>query len=72
MTREEFKTETNIILNDDWDFDYGADDVVHIIYKIWCKECGHEFDTCDYDEHMIEEMQYCPFCGRKIKMMEWY
>ena len=30
-------------------------------------ECGHEFDTYDYDNVMIEDMKYCPFCGRKIR-----
>lgn len=58
--------ETNIIIDEDWEYNYGIQDEVRVICKIWCEECENEFEAYAYDEDMIEEMQYCPFCGRKI------
>jgi DNA-directed RNA polymerase subunit RPC12/RpoP len=42
-------------------------DEVQVTTKIYCKECGREFDTYDYDNMMVEDMNYCPFCGKKIR-----
>lgn len=66
------ETETNIIIDLDYEYDYGIQDEVRVINKIWCEECGHEFKAYDYDDDMIEEMSYCPFCGRKIKKVRYY
>ena len=60
---------TEILIEEEWDtclFDDEEDEYLRV-NKIWCKECEHEFDILDYDKDMIEEMKYCPFCGRKIE-----
>ena len=59
--------ETDIVIKTMWEETMDGLDEVEVITKIYCTECGHEFDTYDYDNTMIEDMKYCPFCGRKIK-----
>ena len=59
--------ETNIIIDEDWEYSDWTDEEYLVINKIWCDECGHEFDVTEYSDDMIEDMNYCPFCGKKIR-----
>jgi DNA-directed RNA polymerase subunit RPC12/RpoP len=59
--------ETDIVINTMWEETMDGLDEVEVTTKIYCKECGREFDTYDYDDMMIEDMNYCPFCGKKIR-----
>jgi DNA-directed RNA polymerase subunit RPC12/RpoP len=59
--------ETDIIIKTTWEETMDGLDEVEVTTKICCTECGHEFDTYDYDNMMIEDMNYCPFCGKKIR-----
>ncbi len=58
---------TDIVINTMWEETMDGLDEVEVTTGIYCKECGHEFDTYDYDNMMVEDMNYCPFCGRKIR-----
>lgn len=59
---------TEILIEEEWDYSpWDDNDAILRVNKIWCKECEHEFSILDYDRSMIEEMKYCPFCGRKIE-----
>lgn len=59
--------ETDIIINTMWEETMDGLDEVEVTTGIYCTKCGHEFDTYDYDRAMIEDMKYCPFCGKKIR-----
>ena len=59
--------ETDIIIKTMWEETIDGLDEVEVTTEIDCTECGHEFDTYDYDNVMIEDMNYCPFCGNKIR-----
>lgn len=64
--------ETDIVMKTMWEETMDGLDEVEVITEIYCTECGHEFDTCDYDNIMVEDMKYCPFCGKKIKNILYY
>jgi DNA-directed RNA polymerase subunit RPC12/RpoP len=59
--------ETDIVIKTEWEETIDGLDEVEVTEEIYCTECGHEFDTYDYDNVMIEDMKYCPFCGNKIR-----
>jgi DNA-directed RNA polymerase subunit RPC12/RpoP len=59
--------ETDIIIKTMWEETMDGLDEVEVTTEIYCTECGHEFDMYDYDKEMIEDMKYCPFCGKKIR-----
>lgn len=59
--------ETDIIINTVWGKTMDGLDEVEVTTEIYCTKCGHKFDTYDYDRAMIEDMNYCPFCGKKIR-----
>ena len=59
--------ETDIVIKTMWEETMDALDEVELTAEIYCTECGREFDTCDYDKEMIEDMNYCPFCGNIIR-----
>ena len=59
--------ETDIIIEGKWDYGYWDDEEYLFVNKIWCESCGHEFDITEYSEGMIDEMNYCPFCGNEIR-----
>lgn len=61
------ETETNIVIDNDWDYNSWNDEEWLVVNKIWCERCSHEFDVGEYSESMIEDMNYCPFCGKKIR-----
>lgn len=61
------ETETNIVIDNDWDYNSWNDEECLVINKIWCERCSHKFDVVEYSESMIEDMNYCPFCGKKIR-----
>lgn len=59
--------ETDIVIKTMWEETMDGLDEVQVTTGIYCVECGHEFDTYDYDYTMVEDMNYCPFCGKKIR-----
>jgi rRNA maturation endonuclease Nob1 len=59
--------ETDIVIKTEWEETIDGLDEVEVTEEIYCTECGHEFDTYDYDSAMIEDMKYCPFCGNMIR-----
>ena len=59
--------ETDIIIETMWEETMDGLDEVEVTTEIYCTECGHKFDTYDYDKEMIEDMNYCPFCEKKIR-----
>lgn len=61
------KMETDIIIETMWEETMDGLDEIEVTMGIYCTKCGHKFDTYDYDKEMIEDMNYCPFCGKKIK-----
>lgn len=64
--------ETDIVIETMWEETMDGLDEVEVTTDIYCTECGHEFDTYDYDRLMIEDMKYCPFCGIKIRRVIMY
>lgn len=59
--------ETDIVIETMWEETMDGLDEVEVTTEIYCTKCSHEFDTYDYDRLMIEDMNYCPFCGEKIR-----
>ena len=45
--------ETDIVIKTMWEETMDGLDEVEVTTEIYCTECGHEFDTYDYDNMMI-------------------
>ncbi len=65
--RKRVEMETDIVIKTMWEETMDGTDEVEVTTEIHCKECGRKFDTYDYDKEMIEDMNYCPFCGNEIR-----